>query len=254
MADASYSVFLPFTSFAKARPFGIDGDLGGTEPCPRWHPRTPGSAPDRSHDGLQSYQGGGAQRRRLDRRALQTGLLSPLSAAHRGDGRAARCGSPRRPRPRPAGGPADRVSRNRSWVAQVGWSTSTTRQPSVRDAGRAWAAICGPTASSQRPNTPARLRAPVPRNERTTSSTLSRSDRRLRWRPDHHLPSSGHSPALDAQRSRSDARARSGRGTGRRQEHLPRREVAQERRAAGRVELGEHVVEQQHGRDCRPDR
>ena len=56
-----------------------------------------------------------------------------------------------------------RRSRNRTWVAQAGSSTSTSSTPSSRRTGRRVRATVGPTASSQRPKTPPIWMRSVPR-------------------------------------------------------------------------------------------
>ena len=160
MADASYSVNLSFTSFAKARPFGVMEI--SAEPIRA--PRSP-DPDERSRPFsrcAQVYRGGVSKRRRTGPPAALAGPYPQLDADR-----------PRRRRPRPAGGSAGRSPGTAA--ASPTWGGRPRPPGSRRPAPRA---SRGPRSAVRPPPPSGRTRRPG--CGRSSPATSGRPRRRCR--------------------------------------------------------------------------
>ena len=188
------------------------------------------------------------------------GAVGTASARGAAGGRGPRCARPRRRRPRRRRA-AMSSARKRTCVAHAGSSTSTSSVPCSSRTGRTLAAIAGPTASSQRPNTPPTSARPAPpRSDRSSPSRASVDRHRVvvahRCADARSRRRGRRRSLVDDRRRRATSRStRSGRCAAAR---APPHAVVITTCPAGRwpssavgpagVELGQHVVEHEHRR------
>ena len=214
--------------------------------------RTAGQRQDRSVAirGHQRDATAAGQRPELRWRSLPDGVAVGLG---RRDPRP-RCDHRRRPTTASQPRAGRRRSRYRSWVAQAGLVDPTTRRPSRRaTTGRAWAATVGaddapPSSANTAPSAPARAR-PSAAARRSSDSPIGRGS------PSGSVAGSGrrcsrrHRPRRRRRAATAiGLRRPAGSAPGGREQRLAGRQVREQRVAAVGVELGEHVVEQQHRR------